>query len=243
MFIKSLFLDMDDTLHDFSNSAGMAMSKVYRHIVKKHDLSEQQLREAYRAIMTQTEKNAFFDGRTSREYRTERFARLLNTFDVQDERMVDELLVIYAQTLEENMKLYDGVMDVLSRLQKKLPMFIVTEGPSDAQRRAIKILGLSPFIKEIFISGEAKKIKETGELFEHALNQTGLSPNEVVLVGDSHVRDVVGGLKAGLNVVWLNTKGKVLRPQQEQPQFEISDITELETVLKKCFGLKISMER
>ncbi|MFH1565514.1 MAG: HAD family hydrolase [bacterium] len=240
MPIKSLYLDMDNTLHDFSNSAGIAMSGVYQHIVKKYGLQEQQLRETYKEIMARTEKNAFFDGRTSREYRTERFNNLLNSFNIQDKEMVKNLLSIYAQTLEKYMKPSNGVLNMLSKLNKKFPLFILTEGPEDAQRKAIEILGFLPYIKDIFISGETRKVKETGELFQYALQRTGLKPNEVILVGDSYERDVVGGLKVGLNVVWLNAKGEELKPQQQKPQVQISDISELETVLQKNFGLEIS---
>lgn len=232
MFIRGLYLDLDNTLHNFSNSAGIAMSGVYEHIVKKYSLSKQQLRETYETIIARTEKNAFFDGRTSGEYRTERFNELLDTFEIQDEGMVSNLLDIYAQALEENMKPSNGALDMLNKLSNKFSLFILTEGPGDAQRKAVKILGFLPYIKDIFISGEIKKVKETGELFQYALQRTGFKPNEVILVGDSYERDVVGGLKAGLNVVWLNARGEKLKPQQKQPQAQISDITELEIVLQ-----------
>ena len=75
MIIKALYFDMDDTLHSFSRCAGAAMNEVYSHIVQKHCLSLENLKQKYAKIMAQTEKDAFFDGRTSTEYRTERFTK------------------------------------------------------------------------------------------------------------------------------------------------------------------------
>lgn len=237
MNIKALYFDMDDTLHSFSKSAGTAMNEVYNHILKKHALPLDRLKQTYAKIMAQTEKNAFFDGRTSREYRTERFTKLLAAFNVNDESTVRQLLDIYAETLERNMGLSDGVKDVLNRLSQKKPLYIVSEGPSDAQRRAIDILGLATYFQGVFISGEAKKIKETGELFQYALEQTAYKPEEVVLIGDSYARDVVGGLAAGLYVVWLNRENKQLTPKEKQPHAQISNIQESEKILEKYFSV------
>lgn len=237
MNIKALYFDMDDTLHSFSRSAGASMKEVYKHIVQKHSLPLEELKQTYSKIIAQTEKDAFFDGRTSKEYRTERFAKLLASFKIQDESTIRELLDIYAETLERNMRLSEDVRDTLIRLSQKKPLYIVSEGPSDAQRRAIELLGLTPYFQDVFISGEAKKVKETGELFKYALEQGGHKPEEVVLIGDSYIRDVIGGLIAGLYVVWLNRENKQLSSGDKQPHAQISDIQELEGILEKHFSI------
>jgi len=237
MNIKALFLDLDDTLHSFSISAGTAMNEVYNHMVKKYALPMDRLKQTYAQIMAQTEKDAFFNGRTSREYRTERFTKLLTTFNVQDEDLVRELLDIYSVTLEGAMVLSEGVGHLLGRLSQKKPLYIVSEGPSDAQRRAIDKLGLATYFQGVFISGEAKKIKETGELFQHALEKTGYKPEEVVLIGDSYARDVVGGLAAGLYVVWFNRKNEQLNLKDKQPHAQISNMQELDGILEEHFRI------
>ena len=237
MDIKALYFDMDNTLHDFSRSGGIAMGEVYKHIAQKHGLPLDKLKQEYERIRVQAEKDAFFDGRTSTEYRAERFTKLLGAFNIYDKETVKRLLEVYAETLEINMKPFDGVTDVLGRLSRKKPLYIVTEGPGDAQRRAIDILGLPSYFQDVFISGEAKKIKETGELFRYALEQTGCKPHEVVLIGDSYERDVLGGLKAGLHVIWFNRKNKQLNPEDKQPSAQIHYMLELEKMLKEHFGI------
>lgn len=235
MNIKALFFDMDDTLHSFSRSAGECMGKVYAYIVQKHGIPLERLKQEYAGIIAQTEKDAFFDGRASTEYRTERITKLLTAFNIEDEQTVNELLGIYSDTLEKNTSPFEGVAGMLGRLRDKKPLYFVTEGLSDAQRRAVEILGLAPYFQDVFISGEVKKIKETGELFQHALEQTSYRPKEVVLIGDSYARDVVGGLAAGLYVVWFNRKNEDLRSNDKKPHAQIFNIQELESILEQHF--------
>jgi putative hydrolase of the HAD superfamily len=47
-------------------------------------------------------------------------------------------------------------------------------------------------------------IKPDSRIFEHALNKLGLSTSEAIHVGDMYGSDVMGGMNAGLDVIWLN---------------------------------------
>ena len=46
------------------------------------------------------------------------------------------------------------------------------------------------------------------ELFELALQKTGLTPDEVIHIGDSISSDVKGASALGINTLWLNRFGK-----------------------------------
>lgn len=46
------------------------------------------------------------------------------------------------------------------------------------------------------------------KLFELALKSTGLSPDEVIHIGDSVSSDVQGASKVGIRALWLNRFGK-----------------------------------
>ena len=68
--------------------------------------------------------------------------------------------------------------------------------------KAIEYHGLKP--DGVFTSEDAKSYKPRKELFELALNSTGLSAEEVVHIGDSLNSDVNGASAVGIGTIWIN---------------------------------------
>ena len=60
----------------------------------------------------------------------------------------------------------------------------------------------------VFTSEDAKIYKPGKGLFELALSSSGLSPDEVIHIGDSVSSDVHGAAKVGIRALWLNRFGK-----------------------------------
>jgi len=230
---KAVFFDLDDTLHDFKRASGGAISLIYEKIASRHGIDRIQLKVRYEELLRQAEEYAFLDGRSSTDYRLERVDNLLRTFGIKDEKFAMELVQLYGEELEKRLNLFPDVVPLLERLQEQYKLYIVTEGPSDAQQHALEVLGIRDYFTDIFISGEVKKIKSTGELFRHAIKESGYSTQDIVLVGDSYKRDVVGGLTAGLRVIWLNRKNEKIETTQPTPYREIRDLNELEGRLKR----------
>lgn len=74
--------------------------------------------------------------------------------------------------------------------------------------KAIEYHGLKP--EGVFTSEDAKSYKPRAEIFEMALKEVGLQPNEVVHIGDSLSSDVKGASALGINTVWINRSGKTV---------------------------------
>ena len=55
----------------------------------------------------------FSDGRTSYEYRKERFTQILKSFDIDDEELAEGCVEIYSKQLLADMKPFPDTMDVL----------------------------------------------------------------------------------------------------------------------------------
>ena len=68
--------------------------------------------------------------------------------------------------------------------------------------KAIEYHGLKP--NGIFTSEDAKSYKPRKELFQFALNSTGLSAEQVVHIGDSLSSDIKGASAVGINAIWIN---------------------------------------
>ncbi|MBO4580039.1 MAG: HAD family hydrolase [Clostridiales bacterium] len=87
-----------------------------------------------------------------------------------------------------------------------LPIYIVSNIDTADIMQAIDYHGLKP--AGVFTSEDAGSYKPRKELFELALQKTGLNPDEVIHIGDSISSDVKGASAVGINTLWLNRFGK-----------------------------------
>ena len=87
-----------------------------------------------------------------------------------------------------------------------VPVYIVSNIDTDDINQAIEYHDLKP--AGVFTSEDAKAYKPRKELFELALKETGLTPEEVIHIGDSISSDVKGASTLGINTLWLNRFGK-----------------------------------
>lgn len=83
-----------------------------------------------------------------------------------------------------------------------VPVYIVSNIDRADILKAIEFHGLKP--DGVFTSEDTKSYKPRKELFELALKETGLKPNEVVHIGDSLSSDVQGANSVGINAIWVN---------------------------------------
>lgn len=86
--------------------------------------------------------------------------------------------------------------------QSPLPIYIVSNIDTNDIREAIEFHGLTP--DAVFTSEDARSYKPRKELFEYALNATGLTPEQVVHIGDSLSSDVRGASSVGIDTIWIN---------------------------------------
>ena len=116
---KSWFgFDLDDTLHEFRRASANASVRVFETIYASNNkISIEILRNTYQDILRSATANAFTDGRTSSEYRRERFGHLLQAHGLIDDSLLDRLLEVYRDSLRENLTLKAGALHLLQNLQ------------------------------------------------------------------------------------------------------------------------------
>ena len=90
--------------------------------------------------------------------------------------------------------------------KSKLPIYIVSNIDTADIMQAIDYHGLKP--AGVFTSEDAGSYKPRKELFELALQKTGLKPDEVIHIGDSISSDVKGAASVNIKALWLNRFGK-----------------------------------
>ncbi|RYP03708.1 hypothetical protein DL764_004969 [Monosporascus ibericus] len=196
--------DLDDTLHEFRRSSGIATDKTLEEISKRYGTPLPALRDEYSKILREKTANAFSDGKTSFDYRRERFASVLARFFLpQDQQIMIKLLELYETTLMASLEPKCGALQLLSTVKdmgKKI--VIMTEGPQDAQERTVQGLGIGGYIDFLATTNHFRVTKTDG-LFPRVLEHLGISPGDMAYVGDNEQRDMKPAMAEGIFSIHL----------------------------------------
>lgn len=88
-----------------------------------------------------------------------------------------------------------------------VPVYLVTNNDTEYIVENMNYNGLKP--AGIVSSQTAGYYKPRKEIFEKALELTGLKADEVIHVGDSIASDIKGAEGAGIKAVWIDRSGKI----------------------------------
>jgi putative hydrolase of the HAD superfamily len=123
----------------------------------------------------------------------------------------DELYTAYADARMRSVdliELFEDAVDTVRALRAQgLKVGILTNGPSELQRRKLRRIGIESEVDAVAVSEEIGASKPDPEAYERAVAMLGLEAAEVAMVGDHVVNDVAGALAAGLAAaVWVERR-------------------------------------
>lgn len=219
---KTLFFDVDDTLLDFGAAEKEALRMLFEE--QGSPLTDE-IEARYRHI-NQGLWRAFEEGKLDRdEVVNTRFSLLFKEYGQE----VDGTLLErkYRSYLEEGHQLVAGALEVISDLQARYELYIVTNGVSKTQDKRLRKAGLHPLFKGIFVSEDTGYQKPMKEFFDHVFARVpGLDVEQALIIGDSLTADIKGGQLAGLDTCWYNPDGKA-NETDIVPTYEIKTLGDL----------------
>lgn len=117
------------------------------------------------------------------------------------EQVFSKFISVYGQCLTVKSQLYPGVSEALECLKElQIPMAVVTNKPIAFALPMLSELKLSHFFVEV-LGGDSLERKKPDPLpLKRLMNQFGLMPEQVLMVGDSH-NDIAAARSAGCAVV------------------------------------------
>jgi putative hydrolase of the HAD superfamily len=202
---KYASFDLDNTLYSYDENSKYALGCVFDLLVSGQGIDEQRLWNIYLEYIKKIPGPILFsDGRTSYEYRKERFTDILGEFSIRDDDLAEECVSMYSQKILERIKPFPGVVEMFSQLSTHSSFLIITDAPQDVQQKILTVLGIDSYIHKLFTPTSGGKIKQDGGLFLQALGELGAEAKEVIHFGDSYPRDVLGAQIAGIRAVLLD---------------------------------------
>ncbi|MFB6467064.1 HAD family hydrolase [Cytobacillus sp. Hz8] len=256
--IKAIFFDLDDTLLWDQKSIKEAFVATCKVAEERYGLNQDQLEEevrsAARSLYSSYETYPFtqmiginpFEGmwgnfldeeenfRKLKEivptYRSDAWTQGLQALGVDDPDFGYELGERFPIERRKRPFVFEDTFQTLDMLKNDYQLLLLTNGSPDLQNTKLKITSeLVPYFDKIVISGDFGKGKPDPALFEYALSQLSLQPDEAIMVGDNLMTDILGANRAGIKTVWIN------RHQKERneviPNYEIKQLEELYGIL------------
>ena len=206
MALRGVLFDLDDTLTDSTGADERAWVSIAA-VIGEHvpGIDPERLRERYAGV-GESHYVELAAGRIDLvTFRRRRLADALSPWAELDEALFARYLHVKDRALEETAA-FPGAVAVVRHLRARgARVGVLTNGPSDFQRRKLVSCGLAGELDAIAISGEIGAVKPEAEAFARALELLGTHARETAMVGDSLANDVEGAVAAGFaSVVWMN---------------------------------------
>jgi 2-haloacid dehalogenase/putative hydrolase of the HAD superfamily len=120
-------------------------------------------------------------------------------------------------------ELYPESVDTLSRCA--LPICVVSNIDRGYLQRALVHNGVA--FERVVTSEDSRAYKPRGEMFHRALQCLGLKPDQAIYVGDSLHSDVQGARSAGIPVLWINRRERLIPEGAVEPDYVSHDLAAL----------------
>ena len=226
--IKHIFFDLDHTIWDFDRNAQETLTELYH----KYKLDTVGLSSCDSFIERYTENNQllwadYHMGRISKaQLRSERFHKTFIELGVVPAQIPSQFEEDYVQFGPTKTNLFEGTEKVLTYLQKKYTLHIISNGFKETTLKKMELCNLNPYFSNVIISEDVGVNKPDKAIFEYALNIASAQKQESIMIGDSLEADIRGAQDFGMKAIFFNPLNR------EKPSDVAWQILHLEELLQ-----------
>lgn len=201
--IQHIFFDLDHTLWDFDKNSALTFEVILKEQKIEIDLNE--FLSAYTPINENYWK-LYRDNQISKEdLRTGRLKDCFQTLKYEVSPVVIETLSSqYIKFLPGFNNLLADTKETLQYLHPNYNLHIITNGFEEVQHSKLKNSKISSFFNTVTTSEEAGVKKPHSDIFFLALEKSGASPTNSLMIGDSYEADILGAENIGMRSVFFD---------------------------------------
>ena len=188
----AVYFDLDNTFYEYENTHNLALNKTLERVENALGVNRETFLGAFDLSKRQIKERL---GSTAAAHsRLLYFKKALEELGFGPQPLIAlELEQVYWNTFLREMKLFDGVIDLLEDLRVAgVLMAVVTDLTAQIQLRKIVYLGIEKYFDVIVTSEEAGEEKPSVGPFALAKELIGEIQHERWFVGDSGDKDIVG---------------------------------------------------
>ncbi|MBF9237088.1 noncanonical pyrimidine nucleotidase, YjjG family [Hymenobacter sp. BT683] len=230
MKYRHLFFDLDHTLWDFEKNADETLRTLY----DRHDFARFGTFTVEEFIGVYSDVNhalwrLYQSNKISqKQLREIRFTRTLTKLGVQEADIPTTISAEFTDILPRKSAVFPYTHEVLDYLKLNYRLHLITNGFNDIQGIKLASSNLTHYFEEVITSEHSGHLKPDPRMFQHALERTGATAAESLMIGDNLECDVLGAYNAGIDQVYFNPDK---RRHFNQITHEISCLSELKDIL------------
>jgi putative hydrolase of the HAD superfamily len=234
---RAALFDLDDTILATSDASTEGWVLVADRFAPQlnamgHDVTPERLRTAiheYRVwFWGDVERNR--KGRLNpREALRENVRGGLEMIGVEFPELVEQLSEAWTDLRWAASRAFPGAIETLQAFRDAgVKLGLVTNGAAEIQRMKVEHLGLPGLIDHVQIEGAFGVGKPEPEVYLHALESLGVTPQDTWMIGDNLEFDVFAPMRLGIYGVWVDLAGSGLpEDAPRRPDRIIRSIAEL----------------
>ncbi len=205
--IQALTFDLDDTLWDNRPVLMAAEQEFYDWLVMHYPrIGMRYTLEALREIRIELVQQNPELGHKMTELRKASL-RLIADSVGYDHSLVEPAFAVFLEA-RHRITIFDDVVPVLKVFkQAGYRMGSMTNGNADVNR-----LGIGQLFDFTLTAESVGKGKPHPSMFEEACRHASVKSNQLAHIGDDPATDLIGGLTAGVRVIWMNRQGQPRSP-------------------------------
>jgi len=119
-------------------------------------------------------------------------------------------------------ELFPDAEAALRRLGSNYRLLALTNGNADLEK-----IGIRHFFHDVITAVNAGAAKPSRQIFDVACDRAGVSPDEVLHVGDHPEIDIRGAQQAGMRTAWVNRRGEEWPAEWPDPDATVETMHEL----------------
>lgn len=227
---RNLFIDLDDTVYDFSEASREAFRETYDLLqYGRYFNSFEHYMELY-APYNLMLWGMYGEGKiTKEELNRRRYSHPLEAVGVNDRELAATFCGEALSRIPTKGPLMPGAIELLEYLRPKYNMYILSNGFKELQSRKMHTAGIDKYFDKLILSEDIGVNKPNPELFEHALRTTGSKLIESIMIGDMFETDITGAANIGMEQIYYNPKGKKGHPFV--PTYEVTHLLQIKEIL------------
>lgn len=189
--IKAIIFDLDNTILNrtvtFKNFTNSFLNKY----LAKEDVTQHLFN-----LIIELDQDGYKDKR-------ELFSELLELLPWREKPLLSELIEFYNVEYVKSAVLMEDAREVVEYARGKYKTGLITNGKTLIQYGKIDQLGIRNDFDLIIVSQEAGVKKPNPRIFEMALEQLELKPEECMCIGDHPVNDIESAAMVGMQTIWM----------------------------------------
>lgn len=230
MKYKHLFFDLDHTLWDFDRNSSECIAELFDTFrladagIPSAEVFSRHFIDINKKLWSDYDKNLI-----EHSYiRQHRFPMVFQALGIAETAVQADLNTEYLKLLPCKSHLLESARELLEHLQGRYILHIITNGFSEIQGIKMSSAGIDHYFTNIVTSENANAKKPDPLVFQYAMDISGTTAAESIMIGDNYEADIMGAKSVALDTVFYNPLGVEVA---DKPTYDIRHWNELMGVL------------